>query len=130
MLRTAFAMLLTCVGLTACNADETVSAYAANLYQLQSIDGAPFAARATLDLSTPGRVTGQAPCNRYFADQSAPYPWFALGPIGATRMACPDLPAETTYLNSLSDMTFAEAQGQILILSNEAGREMVFQALP
>ena len=74
-----------------------------------------------------GKISGQAPCNRYFATQSTPYPWFEAGPIGATRMACASLSADTVFFTALSDMTLAEVVGDTLILSNDKGREMVFQ---
>ena len=99
-------------------------------YRLTTLNGVPFTASATLDLSTPGKISGDAPCNRYFADQTAPYPWFDAGPIGATRRACPDLAAETAYLTALAAMEFAETLGDTLILSNSDGAELVFQALP
>src|SRR3989338_5758254 len=35
---------------------------------LTHVDGAAVGYSATLSLSQAGRVTGQAPCNRYFAD--------------------------------------------------------------
>jgi heat shock protein HslJ len=40
------------------------------------IDGAPFAARATLRFPREGAITGDAPCNAFSARQSVPYPWF------------------------------------------------------
>lgn len=43
-------------------------------------------------------------------------------------MACPDLPLETAFLSALGEMTLAEAVGTTLILSNDAGRKMVFEA--
>ena len=108
-----------------------MSAYggAANTWQLVEIDGNAFAARATLDLSEAGRITGRAPCNGYFADQTAPYPWFRAGPIGVTRRACPDLQQENAFLSALPEMTLAEVSGGTLILSNDAGRQMVFRAV-
>lgn len=62
----AFAILT-----SACQADETVTAYLTGpaVFNLVSIDGAPFGAEATIDLSEAGRIQGQAPCNQYFADQ-------------------------------------------------------------
>lgn len=79
------------LALSACRGDETVSGYGAadRVWVLESVDGMPFAARAELEFPEQGKIAGQAPCNRFFADQSAPYPWFKPGPIGATRMACP-----------------------------------------
>lgn len=114
----------------ACQTDETVSAYSGDkqAFNLVAIDGAAFAASATIDLSQAGRIQGTAPCNQYFAGQTAPYPWFEAGPIGATRMACPDLAAETAFFEALGTMTFAEVLDDTLLLSNSDGREMLFQS--
>jgi heat shock protein HslJ len=122
--------LLTFLVLAACQQDETVSKFASPdaEYHLIEIDGSPFEAWATIVFPTQGEVVGQAPCNRYFAKQTVPYPWFALEGIGATRMACPDLEAETAYFAALEDMSLVEVVGDTLILTNEAGRRMVFVA--
>jgi heat shock protein HslJ len=113
-----------------CAGDETISGYAdpETTYVLNELDGASFAARATITFPEQGRAAGEAPCNSWSAEQSAPYPWFSLGPIAATRRACPELTAEGAYLSALAAMTLAEVQGGILILSNEDGRELVFEA--
>jgi heat shock protein HslJ len=111
-------------------ADETITGYggAGAVWTLTELDSAPFPARATLVFEDGGSVSGQAPCNRFQAQQSVPYPWIEVGPIMATKMACPDLEAEGIYLDALQEMTLAEVSGPVLILSNDAGREMVFRA--
>lgn len=116
--------------LSACGPDETLTGYGSPdaVYVLRSMDDTPFAARATLLLVAPEQISGQAPCNSYTAPQRVPYPWFEAGPIAATRMACPDLAAEAAFLAALAEMQFAEVLGDTLILSNDGGREMVFQA--
>ncbi|MFT4742823.1 MAG: heat shock protein HslJ [Yoonia sp.] len=115
---------------TACQADESITAFAGNVtaFTLRSIDGVTFAARATIDVSEAGKITGYGPCNRYFANQTAPYPWFSTGPIESTRMACPDLTAEAQFFDALRAMTLVEVLGGTLILSDDNGREMLFQA--
>lgn len=115
--------------LAGCQGDESISAYATvnGDYAIVSLDGAPFEG-ATINVSEAGKVTGKAHCNTYFADQTAVYPWFELGPIGATRMACPNLASEAQFLAALREMTLVEALDRTLILSNTAGHEMVFQA--
>lgn len=115
-----------------CERDETLTAYGASdrTWTLQSLDGAPFAARATLTFPAEGSVAGMAPCNSFRGRQSAPYPWFAAGPLLTTRRACPDLKAEQAFLRALEDMSLAEIAGDVLILSNDQGREMVFSAAP
>jgi len=109
---------------TACQTDESITAFAGNVtaFTLQSIDGVTFAARATIDVSEAGKITGHGPCNRYFANQTAPYPWFSTGPIGSTRMTCPDLVAEAQFFDALSTMTLVEVLGGTLILTDDNGR--------
>lgn len=130
MIRFIFAGLFAILALAGCRADETVTAYggADKLWVLESLDGKPFDEPATLSFPESGQIAGQAPCNRFTATQSAPYPWFEAGAIAATRMACPALDAETVFLTALSEMTLVEIQGDTMILSNDAGRQMLFKA--
>ena len=122
----AFALL----ALAACRTDETVRAYggADRVWTLKELGGAPFPTTATLTFPKAGEIAGQGPCNRYFGAMKAPYPWFKAGPIGSTRMACPNLNAETAFLNALKAVTLSEVAGDTLILSNTDGLEMVFKA--
>lgn len=122
-----FALLTALLILPACFQDETVAGYAGGLWQLTERDGIPVTAAITLDLSDPGQISGTAPCNRYSATQTAPYPWVEIGPIATTRRACPDLQAEQAYLALLSRMTLAEVSGPVLILSNDMGETLSFR---
>ena len=61
------------------------------VYHLVSIDEAPFGSEATITFPEEGEIEGEAPCNRWSATQSVPYPWFEAGPIAATKRACPAL---------------------------------------
>ena len=124
-----FALPLIALSFLGC-ADETVSGYAdpKATYRLVEIEGEAFTARATITFPEEGRIAGEAPCNRWNAEQRVPYPWFEAGPIAATRRACPELEAEARFLTMLSEMTLAEVQGPVLILSDDGGRAMVFEA--
>lgn len=129
MKRIVFFLLAT-LSLAACKKDESVAAYdGGNIWQLYELDRAPFTARATLLFDEGGKVSGQGPCNSFFAEQTKPYPWIGIEKIGATRMACPDLQLESTYFDALAGMTLAEVSGDVLILSNDAGRQMLFRAM-
>ncbi|SMX30837.1 META domain protein [Actibacterium lipolyticum] len=127
MLRVIFFSLL---WLTACQADETISGYAdrSAIYVLTSLNGDTFSANATLSFPEPGRISGRAPCNVFMGSQTKPYPWFGTGPLTSTKRACPELKQEQAFFSALGEMTLAEVQGDTLILSNEAGAEMVFTA--
>ena len=115
--------------LTACLKDETVSGYAADsvVFRLIEVDGQPFAERATISFPEAGKVSGEGPCNRYSASQSVPYPWIEITGLMATKRACPELAQEAAFLDALESMTLVEAAGDMLILSNDAGAQMVFQ---
>ena len=125
-MRTAIVFLM----LAACAGDETISGYADPdaEYRLSEIDRASFPAMATIRFPAVGRIEGDAPCNSYTARQSVPYPWFSAGNLVATDRGCAALADEAAFFDALLAMTLAEVQGGTLILSNEAGREMVFRA--
>lgn len=110
--------------------DETISGYADRkvAWKLLEIDRKPFDADATIAFPKHGQIVGQAPCNSYTSEQKAPYPWFEIGPIAATRKACDAMDEESRFFTALTQMREIEAQGDMLIMSNEAGRQMVFLA--
>lgn len=118
------------LALAGCGADETVSGQVdpATEWRLETLHGAPFAARATLRFPAPGEVAGAGPCNRFSARQTVPYPWIAIEGVRATRRACPELDAERRYFEALGAATLAEVSGGVLILTDGAGREAVFRA--
>ena len=110
-------------------ADETISGFADRSadYRLIELNGTPFEATATVRFPDEGRAEGNGPCNAWSAVQSAPYPWIELGPIAATRRACPALEAESVFFTALQDVSLAEIAGNVLILSgNET--QLVFLA--
>ncbi len=130
-LRPAGAALLLAFALSACQRDETVTAYGAagKTWRLVELDGVPVSYAATLRFPAPGQIAGKAPCNTFGGTMTVPYPWFDATDIVATRTACPELPQETAYLAALSGMTLSEVLGQTLILSTAEGRKMVFKAV-
>lgn len=92
---------------------------------LASVDGQEPGYRATLDLSQPGKLSGMAPCNRYFGALTRDGTAFVMGPLGVTRMACPDLPAEAVFFELMAGVTTAEDVDGALILSG-GGHELRF----
>jgi heat shock protein HslJ len=60
----------------------------------------------------------------------ATLPEFSLGPVRATRMACPDLPAETVFFEVLRAMQRAELDQGHLYLTGPEGRVMEFARDP
>ncbi|MCU0803425.1 MAG: META domain-containing protein [Rhodobacteraceae bacterium] len=97
-------------------------------WRLVSLNGADFAARATLSYLPDGTLQGEGPCNSYGGQLTALPPAWALGPVRATRMACDALDAETVFFNALSAMTAADATADTLTLTAPDGSTMVFTA--
>ena len=116
-------ILIACLALAACARAPVAEPL---VYRLISLDGAPFAARATISFTQDGQIAGAAPCNSYGGVQVGRLPDFSASGLISTEMACQDLPAETAFFAALADMTRAEVTGQSVTLSNPAGRGMVF----
>lgn len=122
--------VLALLALTQCSRDETVAAYggADALWRVTELNGAPFPASATLQFVPGGDISGMAPCNSYTGQMTAPYPWFETRGLVATKRVCPELRAETEFLNALSQATLSEVLADTLILTNPDGLEMVFKS--
>ncbi|WP_420011847.1 META domain-containing protein [Tateyamaria sp.] len=120
MIRSAAALLIGCG--TLCQADG-----AATSWQLIELSGTAFSASATLTIGEDGQITGRAPCNRYAARLLNGGTAFEVGPIMATKMACPDLVAETVFLDILTEVANSETRDGFLILHAATGAEMVFK---
>ena len=72
------------------------------------------------------KLSGKAPCNRWFGTNAAALPAVAIQGIGATKMACPDLAAESAYFETLQAMQAVEADQERLFLIGPEGRTMEF----
>ena len=124
--RKTFAAAL-CLAALPAAAQQVPSDYLAIEWKLVAIDGQPFEAEARLDLSEAGKFSGQAPCNRFFGSYDGSLPEFRPGPIGATRMACDQLAAESAMFAALEGMTRAEVTGLVtLLLTGPKGGSMEF----
>jgi heat shock protein HslJ len=95
-------------------------------WTLAEVDGQPVGYDATISLGDDGRIAGRAPCNRYFGGVDGSLPDFRPTGIGATRMACDKLDAETAYLTLLQHTDRLTWSDRELHLSG-AGHQMVFR---
>ena len=110
--------------------DETLRRYGAagHTWHLETLRGAPFTARATLTFPRRNVVEGEGPCNRFHATNTTPYPWIDLGPIAATRRACPELDAEAAFFSALEAATVVVIEGDTMTLSDENDVLLIFRA--
>ncbi len=92
-------------------------------WQVAMVDGTPPGWTATLNLSEPGQVFGQAPCNRYSGPLTQEGRSFRPGKLAATRMACPNLQAEDEFFRLLRGIDTADHRPGLLVLTG-GGHEM------
>ena len=97
------------------------------VWVLESVAGEPGDANVTIQIGADGAISGNASCNQYRGQNAATLPDFALGPVAATQLLCPEMDTETAYLAALELISRAEMQDDKLILSApDGGAQMVF----
>ena len=123
-------IFLSVVFTTGCAGDETLRSYGAagKTWTLVELNGAAFTSPTRLSFGALNRMSGTGPCNSFSATMSVPYPWFNVTSLATTRAICPDLVAETAFFNGLSQASQTEVLGTTMILSNQTGLSMVFNA--
>ena len=121
--------LIIAIALTACQKDETISGQSTptDTWQLSQMNGKAIAADITLTFPEKGRIAGRAPCNTYFASQTAPLPWFEVTAIASTKRACPEPELEEVYFQALESMTLIERTGPTLLLSNDSNQSLEYR---
>lgn len=74
--------------------------------------------RVTLSFPEAGRVAGSGSCNRFFGPAEVSGSAIKLGPLGSTRMACPEavMNQETKYLNALQAAEHYEWKDPYLLI--------------
>ena len=70
-----------------------------------------------------GKVTGKGICNRYFADYETDSGQLKIGPVGATKMLCPDnAMLESQYFGTLSKAQSYSVNGEKLSITCEGAK--------
>lgn len=102
------------------------------LIQLNGSSIQPEAGRFTITLLAEGnRMTGIGACNRLTATYSATEKGaLKIGPVAATRMACPGMERENAFVAALESATHYDMDGPMLLLLADGELRAVFQALP
>src|SRR5262249_12412193 len=93
-------------------------------WQLRDLGGTPVLddRRPTLSFADPGRVTGNASCNRYGGSVEVGDGTIKVGPMMTTKMACtPEIDAqERAYLAALQNAYRTEMVGGELVVRTES----------
>ena len=108
---TGLAALLAIVAVAGCTdpAQTSLGALPAGAhFTVARLDGNAAPDGMTLDVGESGRITGQAPCNRYSGMLFAKNGAMTISGVTTTRMACADparTHAETRFVNALGAIT-------------------------
>jgi putative lipoprotein len=97
-------------------------------WSLLFIDGiGPVESKATLHVDESGKVTGQAPCNRYFASATIKGSQISIGKPGATMMACEQglMTQESAFFAALEKVAAFKVENGGLILTAADGRALL-----
>lgn len=117
--------ILSVAVLAACVAPALADEISGTDWHLVGLEGQKVEWQASLRLDG-DKVSGKAPCNRYFGTNAATLPEISFGGMGATKMACPDLAAEDAYFSALQAMQRAELDQGHLFLIGPEGRIIEF----
>jgi heat shock protein HslJ len=98
-------------------------------WHLVGLEGQTVGWTASLRFDGDG-VSGNAPCNSWGAQNGARLPEVSIAALRATRMACPDLKAESAFFEALQAMQRAELDQGHLYLIGPEGRIMEFARDP
>lgn len=84
-------------------------------YAVTEVQGQPATYAAILSFAE-GQLTGNGPCNRFFATLVQDGANLRISDLGSTRRTCPDLDAEAAFFALLAQVTRQERQdGQITL---------------
>ena len=122
--------------MTACCGTQNDKPLEGTVWKLASMEGIPAEAIAadddafTLifseeDMSAAGRTN----CNLYFGSYEAIDGTLAFGEMGMTRMACPDMELETTFMHLFEQVDGFTIEGDRLALTGDGRTLAVFAAL-
>lgn len=126
----AHVFLLTVLAFTLFQPDQTLRSFGAadRTWQVETLNGEPFEANATISFPGRYRVAGETPCNYFSTSNSTPYPWIELNPIAVTKRYCPEIEAEDAFLRALNAVRVVVIDGDIMVLSDENTELMVLKA--
>ena len=120
-----FASLLAALALAACVTPALSEDEIAGVdWHLVGLEGQTVDWAASLRIDG-DKLSGQAPCNRWFATNAAALPAVSIQAIGATKMACPDIGKEAAYFIALQAVDTMEKTAGFLRLTG-GGHELIF----
>jgi heat shock protein HslJ len=96
-------------------------------WRLQDLGGAVVldGVEATLEFPEEGKVAGRGSCNRFFGSVKVEGEKISFGPLGSTKMACPEAISnqESKYLEALQSAERFTVDGSTLSIHSPGTKE-------
>lgn len=123
-----FFVLVLLICFVVCQVDEILIGYGVvdKIWVLCSIDGVIYLVSVILMFFVEGLVSGKVFCNSFLVEQILFYLWFLFVGLCVICVVCVDFDQEQIFFIVLGGMIFVEIVGDVLILFNDKGGEMVF----
>ncbi len=119
-------LLILGVGLLACSAALKTPKTERALHELAGSEwGFSDGTDRFVKFSQDGEMRGNGGCNNFFGTYDLDGTRLKVGPIAATKRACPDLDKEREFLNALQNSTRIEATHLVLKLYDVNGDELL-----
>ena len=96
-------LLVLCVALSVvgCNSSKNMAKLSGVKWVLQTLNDKELSLTDPNSDEAERRVNGRGGCNRFFGNYEMESSRLKFSPMGATRMACPDLQTETEFFQML-----------------------------
>jgi len=118
-----FSIFATPLSLSSCATDGSSSgppSLTGTAWRLEDLAGAGVLDRveATLEFMDGGKIAGRGSCNRFFGSAKIEGQSLTIGPVGATRMACPEavMNQETRYFQALQNAARYRIESEFLLI--------------
>ena len=121
-------LLVATLALTACMKIAKTSKAKSPLSTLAGSEWSPEVAgdvEQFVGFKAGGEIAGHGGCNRFFGTYEQDGTRLTVGPLASTRMACPHLKAEATFLEVLQNARIIEATHLKLILKDDNGHTLM-----
>ncbi|MGE0745377.1 MAG: META domain-containing protein [Rhodospirillales bacterium] len=129
MTSSRWALAVAAAALAACSATGDGASTPQGRWTAQEIGGRAVAepARTTLEIVADGRAFGIGGCNRYSGTARVSGAAIALGPMAATRMACPppQMDQEQRFFEALATVARWRIEDRALLLLDGDGKVAV-----
>lgn len=129
------AILISCLTLVMCTGKSNEVIPVGSVWQVTQMElngtavQAPAEGIPTLGFADSTKIGGNAGCNYYFGNYTIePANKIKISPMGMTRMACPDMTYESSFIQNLEKVRSYTLKDSVLTLCDSLGKNLMVLA--